>query len=374
MQSDPFLGDESGAATTDALLARMRRIEAGEFWPSDNDPPEATESPLTEEEAGRLRAEFYRVMKALPARQCLSGLTPPCRRPPIQSHGVQRKGPLALLDDGTGHVLVLGVATGLPSSTGMIRRGVKQATTFPGLCERHDAGFFRAIDTQKLLPPTDEQLFSLSYRAILQRLLRCRESELLYANFLKLAVKARDRGGAADFLAHLTRMRWGTKRLEAVAAFYARMRDAREWTGGLTHLVGSNIFQLPFAASAYFEPTFNPDGSRIEAGLGPYIGPFVTLCVVPQSEGSVVALSYPVEFKSRLDAFLSPFRPPVLELTFIERVWETALLYCDDVVVAPRHWAGLPHDVQQAILAFAASNPLVRHAPPGDAISLFRWA
>jgi hypothetical protein len=371
MPEDKVSVDESEIAPAEDLLARMKRIEAGEFWPSDQEPLAAAPTPLTREEANALRGEFFKLVAATPRPRCLATITPACREPTTDCHTLQRSGALALLDDGTGHVLVSHVETTLPPSVGFKREGVRKATTFRGLCNKHDSELFRSID-QKLLPPSEEQLFALSYRAVLYKLYSCQRSERLYTGFLGLAIRRKNRELAADFLAHLTRMRWGRQRLEKIVDWYGRMYEVREWHG-ISHLIGRNIWKLPFAVACYFEPTFNPNGSRIESGIGPAMGPFLTLSVIPQEEGSVVALSYPAIFKEKLDPFLQTFRPPIDQVSFVERVWQTALLYCDNIVISPRYWAAVPETVHQAILEYSLQNPLIGHEPPDAAISLFDW-
>jgi len=174
-------------------------------------------------------------------------------------------------------------------------------------------------------------------------------------------------------LAHARRAQWANERLNTIATFYANLLKRGLYSEGIIPLSGRNIWPLPFAVSAYFEPVFNPDGSRIPPALGTGVGPFLTLNVVPQAEGSLAVLSYPLEFRETLKDLLDPFRSPIKELAFVERVWETALRYCENIILAPHYWDTLPDPVQTAILEFYNSDPHVWRATPGPAISLFDW-
>jgi hypothetical protein len=367
--------DEIGVGA-DELISLMRRIETGEPWPADEDLPVEAGPELTQAEANRLMGELYSVMKSVPPPECLAPVTPPCKAKPIGSHSIQRAGPLTLLADGSGHVFSLEPhrESGQPSAARMRRVGTRRASTFPGLCKKHDESLFRPIDREPLSRPTPEQLFLLSYRAVLREHYVGRLSELQLARTLRLAIEARvPRNHIAVLLAHLTRMRWGAARLKTIAGFYARVHQGRLYEDGLSHLTGRNIWLLPFAVGAYFEPVFKPDGSRIPGGLGPGVGPFLTLNVVPHPDGSIVLLSYPAEHRATLHEFLQPFRPPIEELTFVERIWEIALRYCENIIVAPNYWNVVPGDVQARIVDFYNST---RHAwvpSPGSAISLFDW-
>jgi hypothetical protein len=75
-----------------------------------------------------------------------------------------------------------------------------------------------------------------------------------------------------------------------------------------------------------------------------------------------------------LRPFLDQFRPPIGEEEFVEKIWETALRYAENIIVAPIHWNNVPNNVQRSIMNFHSANGLLwREAALRD-ISLFEWA
>lgn len=86
--------------------------------------------------------------------------------PAIASHSIQRRGQLQLIAE-EGHVYRPSLH---PSNRGfqMRRVGIKDVSTFPGFCARHDSELFAPIDSVGLVP-TDEQVALYAHRCL------CRE-------------------------------------------------------------------------------------------------------------------------------------------------------------------------------------------------------
>jgi hypothetical protein len=111
---------------------------------------------------------------------------------------------------------------------------------------------------------------------------------------------------------------------------------------------------LPFAVSNYIEPRHDANGRPIDRSADP--PSFVVLNVVPAHEGSTVALSFLEEHRVALQSFLSLLKTPLGPLEFVDRVWEIALRYCDNVVIAPAAWHAISERRQDRILRFAADT------------------
>jgi hypothetical protein len=358
------------------LFSLMRKIEAGEpTRHSELDLASDDAHQLAEDERKRLLNDLFKVRGTLPRLQCMAPVTPPCRNRPIRSHTMQRSGPLELLADGTGHVLSLENDPRSKSrGAAMVRVGLDEASTFQGLCSHHDNALWRLIDVESLVRPSAEQLFLLSYRTILMHLFGTRRERARLTKLLRITVKAGNRGNAGLMLAYLTRNNWGGSRLGKITEWYRKLFENKSHETGLIHLIGRNIGLLPFAVSCYVEPVFYPDGSRVPPASGSQVGPFFTLNVVPQVDGSIVVLTYPAKFRDRLRAFFQPLQPPISEAEFVERVWEITLRYCENIVVRERLWEIVPRQVQQAILDFYNSDPHKWRPSPGRKISLVDWA
>ena len=90
--------------------------------------------------------------------------------------------------------------------------------------------------------------------------------------------------------------------------------------------------------------------------FGANLHPSVTLNVVPREQGSLVVLSYLPGFTEPLRPFLDQFRPPIGEEEFVEKIWETALRYAENIIVAPIHWNNVPNNVQRSIMDFHSAT------------------
>lgn len=91
-----------------------------------------------------------------------------CKQEPIRAHSVQNASILDLLQE-NGHVYAprLQISFKEPKlEFGLIGRNL--ATTFHGLCNKHDTDIFRPIETSPLNTTNEEHLFLLSYRAVLK--------------------------------------------------------------------------------------------------------------------------------------------------------------------------------------------------------------
>lgn len=101
---------------------------------------------------------------------CLYPDTPACGKKASAAHSIQNSGPLLELSY-KGHVYmietrpVIGEEPELPDFE---ERGRNQATTFKGLCNRHDSELFRPIDNNPLDLDDPEHVFLLTYRSALK--------------------------------------------------------------------------------------------------------------------------------------------------------------------------------------------------------------
>jgi hypothetical protein len=123
----------------DRLADVMARMERGDRTPID--PAWLKElSPLSDAERGRLKGAFARNRQLQPPLTCMAPTLPPCEKPPIDSHSMQRGGPLSVLAENH-RVLVLRYSQSIVdrADTYMELTPITSATVFPGLCETHDA-------------------------------------------------------------------------------------------------------------------------------------------------------------------------------------------------------------------------------------------
>lgn len=110
---------------------------------------------------------------AMSIKQCLAaGLDSiPCSKKIVKAHSLSKEASLARIARG-GHVYGF-YELSKPDEKGetlaVAKKGIHQASTFTGFCEKHDGLLFRPIDSQDMLP-TDEQAALLSYRGLCREL------------------------------------------------------------------------------------------------------------------------------------------------------------------------------------------------------------
>lgn len=118
----------------------------------------------------RMQGAIRRLQKRIPARcLALTDSARPCPNPPVQTHTLARSTFLKNLAEG-GHVysyspLLNRVALNDPPISIPEKRGIKNASTFPGFCHFHDTRLFSAVETRPF-QNTPEQVFMLAYRSI----------------------------------------------------------------------------------------------------------------------------------------------------------------------------------------------------------------
>lgn len=111
-----------------------------------------------------------------------------CSHAAIRAHSVQNARYIDLLEQ-RGHVVEFTIDFSGSQPEGRFReKGRNRATTFAGLCGRHDSDIFRPIDTNTLDLADPEHLFLLAYRAVLREMHACAavgvNNQRLYQRFV----------------------------------------------------------------------------------------------------------------------------------------------------------------------------------------------
>ena len=90
-----------------------------------------------------------------------------CEEPPIRAHSIQNARILERVAE-DGHVVAIVTAyhPTVPPRPSFRSVGRNKATTFAGLCAKHDRDIFRRIDAAPIDMDDPEQLFLLAYRAV----------------------------------------------------------------------------------------------------------------------------------------------------------------------------------------------------------------
>jgi hypothetical protein len=213
-----------------------------------------------------------------------------CDGKPIDAHSIQNANVLELIQT-DGHVLMpdFRLVHGAPKLE-FIKIGRNDASTFTGLCSKHDAELFKSIDTEPLDVDNCEHLRQLAYRAAMREFhTHLLNSEKAWALHDQLC-KAEGHNPAEVATAASILAVGHAKKGQEVLRYRNKHFDtplSEGKTPDIRHLIITMDGQAPvLAASALFSSGFTADGD--------IIGP--TLNVVPLNESkSVAVISYPAE-------------------------------------------------------------------------------
>ena len=114
--------------------------------------------------------------------KCLAGKPGSCDEPAIRAHSIQNSPTTMGLIARDGHVVMFQKHVSSDSGLDIKLKAVghNKASTFAGLCARHDNQIFRPLDAADFDPCDQQQLFLLAYRALL------REQQVLMTGGLRL--------------------------------------------------------------------------------------------------------------------------------------------------------------------------------------------
>lgn len=285
-----------------------------------------------------------------------------CHEKAIRAHSIQRAGPLTLLAD-AGHVYVL-TSQLVPQRLPLARfqkLGIRRATTFTGLCAKHDVSTFAYADAHGF-DSGDRLLHDLlAYRAVLRECHVCMEFGFkLQTSYLKSCdlglnpVNVATPGG--EFATMRLVVAWKTwiyktKYDDVVLG----KRGAR-----LVHRVFELGQTKPRIAVSGL---FSLGGSKVARGSDVARA---ALNVIPTSSGDTFALisCLPLEVDAVRHRLRDVFAARGAELRY--QISRLALERCDNIAFAPSFVQSLDDDRREAIESFFNATILGDGAGLGD--------
>ncbi len=248
---------------------------------------------------GEKLGEFYRIQKSKYER-CLFP-EHDCSEKPIRAHSIQKNGGLSKIAE-NGHVVGINMKIENKSPKSRFQSmGINEASTFSGLCSKHDNELFKPIDDCEIDLDDQEQLFLLAYRSITRELHAVLKaaSQLVTANRRQIERKEAASDGS-DFSGHETLQHmlkaYGTYNLRQ--EFFDPILKSQKFRE-VKH--SKFIFQHPkpfLTASTFFSADLKPWGE-------PFAG--VLLNIVPLNEAkTAVIFSYSTKHSSTARKYLRP--------------------------------------------------------------------
>lgn len=284
---------------------------------------------------------------------CLFPVNPKCSQQAIRAHSIQNRGVLGELTENN-HVIVLSPIQDLENGPRLEFQSVgrNKATTFTGLCSKHDMFLFRPIDSNPFDISSDEHLFLLSYRSVLRQLhAQCRTARTVqsaFSNGVNL--------GHFDEKEVSFPMRSSTTELaNAINLFKYSHIWAEAYLNSEFDQVQHRIITIPstkakFAVSSVY--SLDDNIKKYENGQVPK---YIAFNVFPYKNDVVAIWSYPAfqhnYFASHLDELSrteGDYRKYILS--------KLVLRYCENFVLAPSFYKSLSQQQIESIKKYYSAN------------------
>lgn len=301
---------------------------------------------MDEKDTNPLINKMIRALKVKPKLRCLAPVEPKCTRHTIRSHSIQKRGPLSILADQSRHVIAFRAKPSFEERlrVNAERIGINEVSLFSGLCNQHDTEIFKPIDRNSIIPPTEEQLFLLSYRGFLReyyaKLYQAESSEMIEKSFENdpiISEEARQIMKMIAFDPYVGKVHMASLKESYDKLYLNRIFSFSDHPVGLKYLFRIFSKKMFFSVSSYFTPFFDFRGNRIDNDGPQKLLPFLTLDVIPTLDKTLVSLAYIKKFEKNLSSIISELSNAD-DSKFIKFVWELSLRNCENLVLAPKAW------------------------------------
>lgn len=266
-----------------------------------------------------------------------------CDKPPIRAHSVQNSRILDMLQS-KGHLIMLGMGLkngGLEGGFRSVSRN--QATTFLGLCSKHDSEIFARLDKGDLDPNDREVSFLLSWRSITHELHQNIEAggktQTLYAERIEAGLDSKDSPSPAGIEA-LSWMMTAFSTHEYREKYWNPVFQSQDY-----HVLRFKTYTLPktgaaLAASSLFSlEQQNREGEPVRA----------TLNIWPTNEGStIVQFGYTRPDTPVMAKFIRSLEGRKGQVDS-QKLSAAVIMYVGNFVVAPSRFVAWPREKREMI-------------------------
>ncbi|MDX9964097.1 hypothetical protein [Desulfobacter postgatei] len=276
-----------------------------------------------------------------------------CSEEAIRAHSIQNSGVLDLISENN-HVIM--PQMGLDIEKGPFLKfeeiGRNKATTFTGLCDKHDSELFKPLDTVKFDPGNIEQLFLLSYRSVMRE---------LHAK-MKAAVDIQSQYGRGVELGRFNPeivdqpMKMATMVIAEAYSFYLYKfeYDKIYLSMNFKNIVHNvdyieNISPSIAVSSAF---SFIDNMHYLEDRQNPKC---VCLNIFPDKNGIFIIFSYRKDQEAKLLPYLERFfqAEKFYKLYIVSKL---VLMYCENLVLSPKFYNNLSDERKNLIKDFFMQN------------------
>lgn len=322
----------------------------------------------------RLRGLFHKAIKEQPRLACQYPIKGGCNMPVINSHSIQKAGPLRLLADNSNHVVMLKANFSTKSAPLAEAKvvGINKATVFNGLCAEHDSQLFAKIENKSLDFKDRETLFLFSYRSVLREV-HAKKCQLHLAEQISSIIK--EPGGQhAKFSSSLygIGVKSGEYWLQQTKNRYDEILLSKKYNDNLWLWKKILPYQIGFAAATCFTPSVDFDGKRIN-----------NLKDVDKCPNNMIIIAHPMQGKSVLIACILKEQQAALssitskiELSSEKNLElllsELLLRNSENIVLSNSYWKSIGYQKRKIVVEFFNKTILSDNGPfPGENANIF---
>ena len=305
-----------------------------------------------------LKAAFVKTVKTTINRCLAPGYD--CENKSIKAHSVQKRKVLEILNT-DGHVIMPQekiINKGENFSVSFDKVGINDATTFTGLCKIHDPVFFSPIDNFDIDLSNSQQLFLITYRAVLKKFHSlARDALQALKTYENLAMDEKNPYYDEEMLSNWTAM----QHIKAFGAFRYKSKFDDIYLSHQYDMLKHKCFVFQhkkptIAVSAlYWLEMLKSDNSE---------PPGIAINVFPTLSETNIIISYLVEdteyVNSEIESLVNP------SLSSLKRrlclLSEKIIGLSDNFVIAPAYWNSLSKQKRNTIVKYY-QNTLISRAP-----------
>jgi hypothetical protein len=303
---------------------------------------------VAKSKSSELRRRCFELQK-LSAQRCLEP-SESCSLTPISAHSIQNANILDRLCF-EGHVIMPKLkAQGGRMAVSFEPVGRNHATTFTGLCSKHDQAIFDPIDNGPIDAGSGEHLFLLAYRSVLRELHAALSGaikiQLGFQNKVDLALTRGDTPTREGLVA--TEHLMNACDLWAYKGEYDAAYSTRDFHR-IQHMRFFEPGRLPtLAVSALFSLDSIFVGDDVAR---------VALNVYPSGDGAMILFSFLRSHANYIHPFLETFKAASGD-RLLQMISVRILNTCENFVIAPPFLNGLDDSTRREICDFYASSLL----------------
>ncbi len=304
-------------------------------------------------EMDHIKGKFYKIFANNFKVNCFYPAKEICPEKTIRAHSLPRS-LLSRLVDPTNHILMFDAAfeTDKRPQASIKKIGINEATTFTGLCPKHDCEVFKPIENDPMDCFGSEHKFLLCYRALLKELFTKTMTYNISKQIVEIAKNDLHQGGLT-FMGISTYCQYlGWFYLDELKKLFDICLLSKNFDGLLDY--GLRIIDkfVPLSACSVFTPRYDKNNNVVN-DFQKYkeMPKYVFLTIIPFSSKTYIFYATLKHQVGELMNFIAPLKESKTEELY-GYLSEIILKDVDNFVISPEHWNKFGGQKQKDIINY----------------------